>query len=204
MSLALLLATVLMSATSAEVLVAARAAEAELDYPKARSLITELLARTDAAPLEVLEAHVLAGQIERTAGNDDGAREHFLFVLRRDVAWTLPANAPPKVRTFFELVRDDVVAESKATVAPAIADGPLLSPATKAPPIAGFVVAGVGAAVAVAGVATAAIGESGFADAGSAFEERASNRAVALAGWSGVAVGVVVGVVGIALLVAAE
>ncbi len=204
MPLALLLATVLMGATSAEVLVSARAAEADLDYPKARALIGELLARSDAAPVEVLQAHVLAGQIERTSGNDDGAREHFLIVLRKDPAWVLPDNAPPKVRTFFELLREDVQAERREAEKIMVAPTPTTTAPAKASPVAGFVVGGVGAVVVVAGAVTGVVGELGFANANADFENRAGSRAIALAGWSGVAVGVVVGVVGAALLLTAE
>ena len=203
--LALLLATMVMTATSAEVLVAERTAEAVLDYPKARTLIDELLTRPDAAPMEVLAAHVLAGQIERTVGNNVAAREHFLIVLRTDSDWQLVDDAPPKVRTFFELVRQDVIAEQQALAlvpATTVVDEAEVDEVRKAPPVAGLVVGGVGTAVVAAGVVTGIVGETMFADAGNAFDDRASGRAMALAGWSGVAIGVVVGVVGIGLLLA--
>lgn len=128
-------------------------------------------------------------------------------MLQKDIGWSLADNAPPKVRISFELLREDVNAEQQAAALLPVttaADAADVARLEKQAPVAGFVVAGVGATVAAAGVVTGVVGERIFADAGSAFSDRASGRAVALAGWSGVAIGVVVTAVGVAVLVVAE
>lgn len=194
-------ADIVVSGSPAEVLVAARAAEADLDYERARRLIDGLLSRPDCGPQERLQAHALAGQIERTAGNDAVARDHFLIVLRADRTFALPANTPPKVRTFFEAIRDEVAAEP-VVVTPVEVAGPVVVERAPPSPVAGIVVTSVGAAVGVAGIITGVAGEVVFADAGGNFDDRQNGRATALAGWAGTAVGAVVTVVGVVLLLA--
>lgn len=185
------------NASVAADLEAARRAEADLDYGTARALIDAVLANDQATPVERLHAHVLAGQIERTAGNDGLAREHFLVVLRAEPTWALPAEVPPKVAMFFELVRQDVVAEQLVVVAPPA------PAAVAAPPIAGIVVTSVAGAAVVAGVVVGALGEGQFAQSSASWDARSAGRTMALAGWSTATVGVVLGAVGAALLVSA-
>lgn len=183
--------------TVAAALDAARQAEADLDYATARTVIAAILTNAAATPAELLQAHMLAGQIERTAGNDALAREHFLVVLRAEPTWSLPTDAPPKLAMFFELVRQDVLAEQ-----PVVAEVPEPE-AVAAAPIAGIVVTSVAGAVAVAGAVVGAVGEAQFAQPSASWESRGAGRAMALAGWSTTTVGVVLGAVGAALLVSA-
>jgi hypothetical protein len=182
---------------------AARRAEADLDYATARALIEAVLANSTTTPTQFLQAHLLAGQLERTAGNDALARDHFLVVLRADPRWTLAADAPPKLAMFFELVRQDVVAE-QAAVAAAAAVAPVAPVAPPpATPVAGMVITGLGGAAVVAGAVVGVLGEVQFAQDASTWDARNSGRTMALAGWSTATVGVVLGVVGGALLVSA-
>ena len=187
------------NASVAADLEAARSAEADLDYATARALIAAVLHSDQATSAQLLQAHVLAGQIERTAGNDGLAREHFLVVLRAEPTWALPADVPPKVAMFFELVRQDVVAEQPVVVVVA----PPEPAAVAAPPIAGIVVTSVAGAAVVAGVVVGVLGEGQFAQSSAPWDARSAGRTMALAGWSTTTLGVVLGAVGAALLVSA-
>jgi hypothetical protein len=215
---AVLLSSLLLSATPAQDLADARAAEADLDYQRARILLAGLLDRTDTSARERLEAHYLAGQIERILGNDTEARLHFLMVLSTQPDWTLAPDTPPKVRTFFELVRAEVKERRRAEVkerrraeeeerrrqaaeAPA---APPSAPAPPGPPLVATIVAGGGAALLAVGVASGVAGEMMFAQTDAPFEDRAVGRTLAVAGWAGAALGALVGVGGAVLLVTAE
>lgn len=206
---AVLLSSLLLSATPAQDLAEARAAEADLDYQRAKILLVGLLDRTDMSDRERLEAHYLAGQIERILGNDTEARLHFLTVLSTQPEWTLAPDTPPKVRTFFELVRAEVKerrraeeeAERRRQAAEAAAAPP---PAPPGPTLVGTIVAGGGAALMAVGVASGVAGEMMFAQTNAPFEDRAVGRTLAVAGWAGAAVGALVGVGGAVLLVTGE
>jgi hypothetical protein len=150
---AVILSSLLLSATPAADLAEARAAEADLDYPRARTLIVGLLNRTDISDRELLEAHYLSGQIERILGNDIEARRHFLIVLSTQPEWSLAPDTPPKVRTFFEVVRTEVKERQRAEgearrlelEAGKTTPTTLTSPGTAGPPSMGTIVAGGGA-----------------------------------------------------------
>lgn len=198
------LTTVLMSATPAQDLAEARAAEAELDYARAKVLLVGFLDRSDMSDRERLEAHFLAGQIERILGNETEARLHFLTVLTTQPGWTLSPDAPPKVRTFFELVRAEVRERRRADEAARKARVGEPAAPRAGPPAAGTIVAVSGAALLGIGVASGVTGELMFAQTAAPFEDRAVGRTIALAGWAGAAVGALVGVGGAVLLVASE
>ncbi len=194
-----------LAGTPAEDLAEARSAEAELDYQRAKILLVGLLDRGDLSETESLEAHYLAGQIERILGNDTEARLHFMSVLNKQPEWPLAAETPPKVRTFFELVREEVKERRRAEEANKIeAKAPVPAPAPKGPPVLGIAVAGGGAAVMVAGLVGGVAGEMMFAQTDAAFEDRAVARTLAIGGWTAAAVGALVGAGGAALLVAGE
>lgn len=194
-----------LAGTPAEDLAEARSAEAELDYQRAKILLVGLLDRADLSETESLEAHYLAGQIERILGNDTEARLHFMSVLNKQPEWPLAAETPPKVRTFFELVREEVKERRRAEEANKIeAKAPVPAPAPKGPPVLGIAVAGGGAAVMVVGLVGGVAGEMMFAQTDAAFEDRAVARTLAIGGWTAAAVGALVGAGGAALLVAGE
>jgi hypothetical protein len=194
-----------LAGTPAEDLAEARSAEAELDYQRAKILLVGLLDRGDLSETESLEAHYLAGQIERILGNDTEARLHFMSVLNKQPEWPLAAETPPKVRTFFELVREEVKERRRAEEANKVeAKAPVPAPAPKGPPVLGIAVAGGGAAVMVAGLVGGVAGEMMFAQTDAAFEDRAVARTLAIGGWTAAAVGALVGAGGATLLVAGE
>jgi len=209
---AFILSSLLLSATPALELAEARAAEADLDYARARTLIAGLLNRTDISDRERLEAHYLSGQIERILGNDAEARRHFLLVLSTQPEWSLAPDTPPKVRTFFEVVRAEVKQrqrvedEARRSELEAGKTTPttLTSPDTAGPPLMGTIVAGGGAALVAVGVASGVAGELMFSQTDAPFDGRAAGRTLALVGWTGAAVGALVGVGGAVLLVTAE
>ena len=201
--------TLLLCAVSpAQDLAEARTAEAELDYQRAKSLVVGLLGRSDLSEQERLESHFLAGQIERILGNDAEARVHFGVVLSTRPQWALGPEIPPKVRTFFELVRIDVqagrlhdeVTASLPAAPPAVAAPAVVAPAASMGPI----LVGSAGMVIAAGVTAGVVGELMFSQTNVAFAERAVGRTVALTGWAGAGVGALVGVGGLALLVADE
>jgi hypothetical protein len=209
---AVLLSSLLLSATPAQDLAEARAAEADLDYQRARVLLVGLLDRKDMSDRERLEAHYLAGQIERILGNDTEARLHFLTVLSTQPEWTLAPDTPPKVRTFFELVRAEVKerrraeeeAERRRRETEQAPTPTTTTTAPAGPPLVGTIVAGGGAALVAVGVASGVAGEVMFSQTDAPFEDRAVGRTLALAGWAGAAVGALVGVGGAVLLVTGE
>lgn len=201
--------TLLLCAVSpAQDLAEARTAEAELDYQRAKSLVVGLLGRSDLSEQERLESHFLAGQIERILGNDAEARVHFGVVLSTRPQWALGPEIPPKVRTFFEQVRIDVqagrlheeVTASAPAAPPAVAAPSVVAPAATMGPI----LVGSAGMVIAAGFAVGVVGELMFSQTDVAFADRAVGRTVALTGWAGAGVGALVGVGGLALLVAGE
>jgi hypothetical protein len=79
------------------------------------------------------------------------------------------------------------------------------SPASpSSPPLLGVVVTAGGGALVAVGVGAGIAGELMFARTDALFEDRASGRTLALAGWAGAVVGAVVGIVGAAALVGAS
>jgi hypothetical protein len=89
----------------------ARFAEGDLDYDRAADLWLEVIGNPETSDTLRFEANLSAGAIERIRGNDTEARFHFQYVLRQDPEFRLPDDTPPKVRNFFELVRQEVKAE---------------------------------------------------------------------------------------------
>ena len=191
-------AAALISATPAALLETARNAERELEYQQAKAALVELFAAPGVTEEELIQGHLLAGGIERVLENDTEARLHFLYVLRRRPDHALAESQPPKVRNFFELVREEVRDEQRqAAVVDVVVPPP---PPPKEPSLLGPVVAGVGGVVAASSVVAAMMGETAFAEAARPFEEREAGRNLALLGWAGAAIGVGVGVAGAVLI----
>jgi hypothetical protein len=156
-----------LAVASAEPTVAARiqrghAAFQSLDYDVA-ALEFSLAARDPkATESERLEANLWAGAAFRVVGNDTDARLHFLYVLRRDSHYVLPAELPPKITDFFALVREEVlVAEASST--PSVAS-------TGASPLPVFTAA-AGGALLVLGTTALVIAAGPFFEHGSARRE---------------------------------
>jgi len=182
----------------AELLAAAKPAERDLEYPQAKTILVELFSTPGVSDAALLEGHFLAGAIERVLENDTAARLHFLSVLQRQPDYPLAEDTPPKVRNFFELVREEVKAELQRNELPPQPPQPP-QPPMKETSLLGPVVAGVGGVVAAVGVVTAVVGEVTFAEASRPFGEREGGRTMALAGWAGAVFGIGVGVAGAVL-----
>lgn len=116
-----------------EVAARARFAESDLDYDRAADLWLEVIGNPDTTDALRFEANLQAGAIERIRGNDTEARFHFQYVLRKDPDFRLPDETPPKVRNFFELVRQEVKAE-RARSAPGAPAPAAVAPASTARP----------------------------------------------------------------------
>ena len=86
----------------------ALAAEADFNYDRAVDLWVEIIARDDVTEAQRMEANLHAGKLTRALGRDMEARIHFLYVLRRDPEYRLPKDVSPKIRNFYELVRQEV------------------------------------------------------------------------------------------------
>lgn len=111
----------------------ARFAERDLDYDRAADLWLEVIGNPATSEALRFEANLQAGAIERIRGNDTEARFHFQYVLRKAPDHRLPDDTPPKVRNFFELVRQEVRAEA-ARPAPVVATVAEVVPPVVPPP----------------------------------------------------------------------
>jgi hypothetical protein len=99
---------------------AKRAADA-LEYTRADTILMEVITDPDASEAQLIQAHTLKGVVQLIMGNDTAARLSFLFVLKRRPGAALPSGTPPKVVTFFELIREELsVARPAGTAGSAI------------------------------------------------------------------------------------
>jgi hypothetical protein len=105
-------------------LASGRASEANLDYEEAAEVYLEIVARTDLTDEQRLEANLCAGRVTRIMGKDAEARMYFNYVLMKQPDFRMPADTPPKVANFFELVRQELAA-ARGTMGTAIAPQPL-------------------------------------------------------------------------------
>ncbi len=164
---------------------------AELEYEQAREELLLLLDRDDLDDQTRLEANMKAGIVQRIIGHDVDARLHFINALTIDPDVTLPPGQPPKIRTFFELVRR----EWEATRPPPepVVHEPLPRSGSGMRwwlVGGGAVLAGVALVVAVAAVGAAAWGEVTFTDPKERTYTRRTARTVAVAGWLAAALAV--------------
>lgn len=186
----------------------------ELEYEAARQELMDVLADPRATEDELLRAHMSAGEIARVMERDVDARMHFLYVLSRRPDVVMPDDRPPKIRTFFELVRQEVLdrnaREAALSARPPVDTAPMpegRAPSSEpegTPPflaIAGGGVLGIAAIALVAALALAAFGEFAYADAGRAVDERILARNLAIVGWGGAVLAAVPALVGGGLIV---
>lgn len=175
-------------------IVRAETMASDLDLEESRGLLLEVIADPQVSDAQLLRAHLLAGEVDRILGRDVDARMHFFWVLSRDPRARLPEGRPPKVTTFFELVRAEVLA-SRRNEEPA-APGPPPSPAVQSTEsrdgrgssiVPAIVSIGAGAVAAMA-VIPAALAEVRFASPELRIDERESTRALGVIAWSVVGV----------------
>lgn len=98
----------------------AQAFENDLEYERAADELLIVITSPDATEEQLIEANLLAGIVKRVLGNNTEARLHFLYVLKRRPETTLDSSRSPKIRTFFDLVREEVGA-SEVNDAPPLA-----------------------------------------------------------------------------------
>lgn len=177
--MSVLLAALLIAAdapTPAERIASGIAAFDALEYEAAAVELSLAADDARATEDERVRAQLYAGMCNRVLGRDTDARLNFIYVLKRAPHTELPPDVPPKIRSFFALVREELGISSTATASPgagatpAPVDAPPPPPATRspdaspapgdaaAPTTAAFATAGVGGAVAVAGVIAAIVG----------------------------------------------
>jgi hypothetical protein len=101
-------------ATPEAQLTRARQAMEELEYEQARDILVAVISAPETSQETLLQAHLLNGVVHRVLGNDVEARLSFLFVLERRPEIDLPPDLPPKVITFFELIRDEARPAARA------------------------------------------------------------------------------------------
>jgi hypothetical protein len=188
-----------LSLTSAETgqiserLIRAEQLKDDLEYEAARQELLDVIADPRASEDELLRAHMSAGEIARVMERDVDARMHFLYVLSRKPDMVMPDDRPPKIRTFFELLRQEVRdrdARDAALAGRAVESAPEATPSssekTRGTPylaIAGggvlaLGVVGLGSALVLAG-----FGELIYADRSRPVDERELAQSIAIAGW---------------------
>jgi len=101
---------------------AAQKAE-NLDYDEAANLYNEVILTDGAQEETLVKARLALGRIEVIRRNLVDARFHFEWVLTKRPQLVLPDSESPKVRNFFEQVRDEVQQPGGAKTVPA--DGAL-------------------------------------------------------------------------------
>jgi hypothetical protein len=175
----------------AERLVRAEKLKDDLEYEAARQELLDVIADPRATEEELLRAHMSAGEIARVMERDVDARMHFLYVLSRKPDTVMPDDRPPKIRTFFELLRQEVRdrdARDAALVARPVEPAPAPSSTEESPSTPFLAIAGGGVvALGVVGLGAAlvlaAFGELTYADKTRPVDERKIGGSLAILGW---------------------
>jgi hypothetical protein len=219
---AVLLIALLLVATPAKHIAEGEKAMVALEYETAAYEL--MLAATDPTATEAqrVHAHLRAGVAHRILGRDTDARVNFRYVLLRAPSTTLDETTSPKVRLFFESVRQEIDAERAAqdtSAANAIANAQanaLTSPQTNAPSnapasesagmsassLAGAVVVALGVVTLIGGAGGVAYAETSLADGSRAGGERTSLRTMGQWSVASAGVGALVAAGGAALFIA--
>jgi hypothetical protein len=96
----------------------AKKAYNDLDYLVAVELLQSVIIDPRTTRDELVQAHLMAGVVQRIVGEDVDARLHFRRALRLYPNLRLPPGFPPKIQAFFNMVREEVdeerLAEEKA------------------------------------------------------------------------------------------
>jgi hypothetical protein len=193
--------------TATELLVRGEQALADLEYDLAAEELMRAATAPDATDAQRLRAHLLAGTANRVAGKDVDAQINFRYVLSRAPETQLPANSPPKVLSFFEAVRQDLLAQNEAARQaaaqqalqahgePERRDGGAPADDVSPAPPSGFplawVVAGSGAALAVIAGGTLGAVEIYLADASAPGDARGTAQMIGMGATGVLAVGTV-------------
>jgi len=142
-----------------------QAALADLEYEIAADELMIAASDPAASDEQRLRANLQAGIANRVLGRDVEARLNFHYVLSRQPAAQLPPDTAPKIRSFFELVRQEILdgrsSALAAASAPAVPPQPAdrsAAPETRAGSMAWLLGTGGGATLLVLGAAATAIG----------------------------------------------
>jgi hypothetical protein len=175
----------------------------ELEYEEAGDELTQAAIDPTASEEERIRANLLAGIAHRVTGRDVEARANFRYVLQRNPNWQLADDTPPKVRLFFETVRQELAGE-RASNNPipttSIAPAASAEPGTPIILIAGGTVTATGAVVAVAGTVGLAFAENSLDDPSRLGGERTDLRNFGKLSTAAAAIGIVVAGAGAAMM----
>jgi hypothetical protein len=202
-----LIALIAVNVTPAERIAHGQQLLNELEYEQAADELTQAAVDPAATEEERIRANLLAGIAHRVIGRDVEARSNFRYVLLRSPGWQLGDDTPPKVRLFFETVRQELLAERAP---PTQQDPPPTAapPATTTPvadaPMAGATIAGgaltaAGALAVVVGAGGLLFAETALADPTRLGGDRTDLRNVGKWSAGGAVAGVVVAGAGAAL-----
>ncbi len=133
-----------------------KAALENLEYQTAADELMIAASDKGATKAQRFEANLYAGMANVVIGHDVQARLNFLHVLQREPDHQLPPDTPPKILSFFELVRDEV----KFTTGAAHPPDPVAPAKTPAGGVPWMLWAGGGALVLGALAATAVLGQA--------------------------------------------
>lgn len=121
-------------ASTTDLIRSAEAAEADLEYDHAAELWLEVLAQPGLSVDDRVRALFRLGAVQRVRGIDSEARAHFRSVLELRPDFVVPEDAPPKVRGFFELVRQEVAVTRPAATPSTSSTTSATPPASSAAP----------------------------------------------------------------------
>ena len=189
----------------------ARELEGELQYDLAAERLLEAIADGRATGEELIEANLRAGIINRIIDNDVDARLHFNYVLQRAPETKLPAGLAPKITTFFELIRREILDENARRERDRVRDttpkGSVGGELPKGPPegntalfYTGVGVVGLGAATMAITGPLAILGELTYQDIDAATEDRLAAQQNAPLLWTGVGIGAGITIAGVVLM----
>ena len=86
----------------------------DMEYTMASTILMTIITSPTATEVQRRQAHLLNGRVLRIMGKDVEARLSFIYVLKHDPSIALPDDAAPKVKSFYELVRQEVLATTAA------------------------------------------------------------------------------------------
>lgn len=190
----------------------ARELESELQYDVAAERLLEVIADGRATDEELMEANLRAGIVNRIIDNDVDARLHFNYVLQRAPDTKLPAGLAPKITTFFELIRREILDElarrekdrARDTTTKGVGNelpkGPPPAEGNSALFYTGVGVTGLGVVTVAITGPLAILGELTYQNIDTPTDERIAAQQNAPLLWTGVGIGTGVTIAGVVLM----
>jgi hypothetical protein len=196
-------AFVVAGATPAEHIAKGHELLQELEYEQAAAELMEAAVDPTATDEERIQANLLAGIAHRVSGHDAEATTCFRYVLLRKPDWQLADDTSPKVKLFFESIRQELAAEQTQNSSAPVASA--ASTAQNSSSTLGFVGVGVGVlgiAAVLAGSGGVVFAEASLADPSKPGEARTGLRSLGQWCTGGAAVGAALVAVGTTAFVA--